>query len=99
MPWASSCEVTSAMRIAAPEVLGGNEPTPCQKTSRPTTPEPTSRTASFSLIDGIGSSGRGRLGIRHLQCVPDAVHGADQIGAELAPQRLDVAVHGAGTRR
>ena len=36
---------------------------------------------------------------RHLQRVADAVHGADQVGAELAAQRLDVAVDRAGAWR
>ena len=61
---------------------------------------------SFSLIERTGSSGRGstvshRREASHdsLQRVADAVHGADQVRAELAAQRLDVAVHGPGARR
>ena len=34
-----------------------------------------------------------------LERVADAVHGADAVGADLGPQRLDVAVDGAGARR
>ena len=47
------------------------------------------------LVTGSSGAAHGRRS-RDLEGVADAVHGADQAGAELVPQRLDVAVDGAG---
>src|SRR3954470_16239387 len=108
MPCASSCEVSSDTATATTTTLTGRLPTPTQNTARPAALEPSTRMPILILIERTGSSGR--IPIRRnraptrliprrssrgvLERVADAVHGADQVGAELAAQRLDVAVDG-----
>ena len=79
-----------------------------QKTTRPAAPDGDQQDAELDLdradrVRAAGAAGHQprapACSSRHLQRVADAVHGADQVGAELAAQRLDVAVDGAGARR
>ncbi len=53
---------------------------------------PSSGRSAFTALPGLATSPRAR----RLERVADAVHGAHALGADLRPQRLDVAVEGAG---
>ena len=107
MPRARNHTTTSASAPATIPQTDGHMPmrTPAQNTTTVTATAARMTTDSFSLSVGSGSSGRsgGRLDALHDRLVadgvPDAVHGADDVGAELAAQRADVRVDGARARR
>src|SRR3954468_20820426 len=100
-PRARTWDVSRPTGSGISVVVGGIQPMPIQKTPSPAPADATRSTASLSLIERSGSSGRGSRSRKFfmrpasfscgLQGIPDAVDGPDQVGSELAAQRLDVA--------
>src|SRR6201995_587386 len=107
MPRERNHTIAIAMAPAMMPLTDGH--TPILMSTQNTSPVPATAAAitkpSLSLIDGMSSSGWARRSRRVMTAsrrrvlagrVPDAVHGAHDVVAELAAQRAHVRVDGAG---
>src|SRR5262249_42471085 len=112
MPRARNQTIAIAMAAAITPLTDGHTPifTSTQNTNTVTATAAAMTKPSLSLIDGTSSSGwarrsrcvmaasrRRRFRLRFAGRVPDTVHGAHDLVAELPAQRAHVGVDGAGT--